>query len=111
MKPFITYASQAPAIVEDRVFFAINPQRRYRARHLLPGESGLPLNVVAFASDERGETAEINLVILKRRKGGRIRCHFAAFADAPLNTDKHIKAFLHSRRVALFRLCRKGKQP
>ena len=111
MKLPITYASTQPVIMDDRAFFAANPHRRYRARGFLPGEIGLPVNVVVFASDERGETGELNLVILKRITGGRIRYHFAAFADAPLNTDRHIKAFLRSRGIPKFRRNRKGKQP
>lgn len=98
MKLSVTYASMHPAIVDDRIFFATNPHRRYRARGFLPNEIGLPVNIILFASDERGEIAEINLVILKRIQGGRIRYHFATCADAPLNTDKNIKAFLRSRK-------------
>lgn len=108
MKLSVTYASTHPAIADDRTFFAANPHRRYRARGFLPDEIGLPVNVVVFASDERGETGEINLVILKRIKGGRIRYHFAAFADAPLNTDPQIKAFLRSRGIAPFQHGRMG---
>ncbi len=111
MKLSVTYASTHPVIIGDRAFFAANPHRRYRVRGFLPGEIGLPFNVVVFASDERGQTGELNLVILKRIKGGRIRYHFAAFADAPLDTDRHIKAFLRSRGVAKFGCNRKGKQP
>lgn len=99
MKLSVTYASTHPAIADDRAFFAANPHRHYRARGFLPDEIGLPASVVVFGSDERGETGEINLVILKRIKGGRIRYHFAAFADPPLNSDRQIKAFLRSRGV------------
>lgn len=111
MKLSVTYASMHPAIMDDRAFFVANPHRRYRARGFLPDEIGLPVNVMVFASDERGKTGEINLVILKRIKGGRIRYNFSAYADAPLNTDKKIKAFLRSRGVPSSRRNRKGNHP
>ena len=111
MKLSVTYTSTHPVIMIDRAFFASNPHRRYRARGFLPDEIGLPLNVVVFAIDERGENGELNLVILTRIKGVRIRYHFAAFADSPLNTDRHIKAFLRSRGVQPFQHNWKGKRP
>ena len=110
MKLSATYAPTHRFIMGDRAFFAANPHRLYRARAFLPEEIGLPVNVVVFACDERGETGELNLVILKRIKGGRIRYHFATSDDAPLNRDKNIMAFLRSRGVAPFRHNRKEKR-
>lgn len=110
MTLFVTYASMHPAIADDRAFFAANPHRRYRARAFRSDEIGLPVNIAVFASDERSETGEINLVILQRIRGGRIRYHFAAFAAASLKTDMQIKAFLRSRGIVPFRQDRMGKR-
>lgn len=96
MRTTISYASQHPAIADDRQFFAKNAHRQYRARGFDPTEIGLPPNVIPFAKNENGLTAEINLVILKRIKGGRARYHFATCEVVPLNSDASIKAFLRA---------------
>lgn len=95
----ITIGSRHPAIADDRAFFSMRPHRRFRARVLTPGEIGFPVNVALFGRDELGETREMNLVILERIRGGRMRYHFATSNDLQLNDDVQIEAFLRSRGV------------
>lgn len=110
MTPQITYASGHPSIVSDRMFFAANPHRRFRARAFVPGEGDMPANVAMFGQDHRGELAELILVILVRTSRGRVRRPFAKCSNVPLNTDAQIEAFLRSRGVEPSNLYRATKR-
>jgi hypothetical protein len=96
----ITLDSPHPAIVDDRAFFAANPLRCYRARPFVPGEANLPPKILLFAADEFDQLGEINLVILKRIKGGRLRLHFHKTGISRLVNDCEIIAFLNSRGIS-----------
>lgn len=99
MRPFVSYASHHPAIANDRAFFEANPHRLFRARKLTPKETPFPEKVLLLGTDEFGGVGEINLVILKRFQGGRLRYHFARYGTSQLDTDASIVAFLRSRGI------------
>ncbi len=84
-----------PIITDDRLFFRRNPARRYRAREFGESESIVPM----FTTDELGALREVNLVIVKRITGGRVRRVFCTRLAKRLCSDRAIMAFLRSRGI------------
>lgn len=83
----------------DKVFFATHPLRSFRARRFVDGEGPLPPRVPLFADDGTGALGEVNLVIVKRIDGGRLRSLFAVSRWPSLKSDRAIIKFLRSRNI------------
>jgi hypothetical protein len=71
----------------------------YLARPYVYGEDALPTGVILFADNGAGVISEINLMIVKRTRGGRHRLFLAATGQPSLNTDLEIVTFLRARGI------------
>lgn len=83
----------------DKAFFDKHPHRRFLARHYAEGDGPVTSPITLFADDGSGTLREINLVIIKRIDGGRMRLLFAASPWPHLHDDLSIMTFLLSRRI------------
>jgi hypothetical protein len=97
-----------PSLSSDKAFFAANPFRRFRARCYTTGDGPFPSWAIPFADDGTGVLGEVNLVVVKRMVGMRIRALFTAPNCPTLKTDRSIVEFLRSRGIDPTTLKRSG---
>lgn len=83
----------------DKAFFQFYPSKRFLARPCEPDEEPMLRGVAMFGEDEAGATSPINMVIVKRIVGGRIRSPFAVADGVFPCSDREIIAFLLSRGI------------
>ena len=99
MMAHFTVASPHPMHITDKAFFSAHPKRRFLARSYVAGDAPILPPIVLFAEDGTGKWGEINLVIVKRIVGGRIRTLFAVPSWPLLQSDRAIREFLWSRNI------------
>lgn len=84
----------------DKAFFERNPSRKFLARPYVNGDIDISPATAFFAEDETGATREVNLIVIKRVPGARIRLAFAVSRWPNLRTDAEIVWFLRSRGIS-----------
>lgn len=92
-------SSAFPAHIADKLFFIRNPHRHFLARRYAEGDGPLPPSIALFADDGAGTPSMVNLVIVKRFNGGRVRLLFAVSRWRSLKSDYEIMALLRSRGI------------
>lgn len=97
--PIIAGDPGHPLIKGDAAYFRKNRCRRYRIRAFDPSEFGLPDEVALFDHGHNSDTAEANIVIVRRFASRRIRMPFYCHCESTLQDDLAIKAFLRLRGI------------
>jgi hypothetical protein len=83
----------------DKAFFQFHRSKGYLARPYEPNDGPMPAGIVMFGIDETGATSPINMVIVKRIVGGRIRRLFAVASGVFPGSDSEIIVFLVVRGI------------